>query len=64
MNSYTLYNYSSLILGSFWNGFNYIPYDGEIRVNPVTLEISGNYLFRDEKHRLTPRIRFKGRKIQ
>lgn len=64
MNSRTLYNYSSLIFTSTWNGANYIPYDGEIRVNPVTLEISGNYLFRDEKHQLTPRIRFKGRKIQ
>ena len=64
MNSNTLYNYSSLIFSSTWNGANYIPYDGEIRINPVTLEISGNYLFRDEKHQLTPRIRFKGRKIQ
>lgn len=64
MNTNTLYNNSSLIFTNTWNGFNYIPYDGEIRVNPVTLETSGNYLFRDEKHQLTPRINFKGRKIQ
>jgi hypothetical protein len=48
MNTNTLYNNSSLIFSKTWNGANYIPYDGEIRVNPVTLEISGNYLFRDE----------------
>jgi hypothetical protein len=52
-----------LIFTSIWYGFNYIPYDGEIRVNPGTLEISGNYIFRDEKHQLTPHIYFKGRKI-
>jgi hypothetical protein len=64
MNSGTYYNYSSMILSSTWNGFNYLPYDGEVRVNPNTLEVSGNYLFRDENHKLTPRIYFKGRKIQ
>jgi hypothetical protein len=64
MNSGTYYNYSSMILSSTWNGANYIPYDGEVRVNPNTLEVSGNYLFRDENHKLTPRIYFKGRKIQ
>jgi hypothetical protein len=64
MNSRTLYNNSSLIFTSIWNGLNYIPYDGEIRVNPVTLETSGNYLFRDENHKLTPRIYFNGRKLE
>ncbi|MBU6342594.1 MAG: hypothetical protein KGS48_13955, partial [Bacteroidetes bacterium] len=64
MNSNTYYYYSSMILSSTWNGGNYMPYDGEFRVNPETWEVKGNYVFRDENHKVTPRIYFKGRKIQ